>query len=56
MATTYYLHKGLDGKRRDSERTVRDVLALKPHFSAADVRGALGELARLEEAARGGVR
>ena len=50
LATTYYLYKGLDGKRRTVEQAVNAVLALKPHFSEAEVQGALQELARIEEA------
>ena len=50
LATTYYLYKGLDGKTRTREQAVDAVLALKPHFTEAEVQSALQEIARIEEA------
>lgn len=53
LATTYYLQKGLDGRIRDEEKLVADVLALKPHFDQEDVQKAIQELAEIERMSPG---
>lgn len=52
LATACFLYRGVDGRTRDERVTVQEVLGLKPHFSAREVRAALQEVAQLESALR----
>lgn len=51
-ATTFYFKKGVDGRKRSDETTIKDVIALKPHFKALDVDRALHRLSKLERKVR----